>query len=84
MYKRQNFPTKIRVHYFLHPLYQQKVEVVEKKTCCNEQFYLIKFFDQVKYIPIWMTDAQYCNSIEISEKPKCSLKTLFELQLLIK
>jgi len=81
-YEARKLPEKVKIRYFLHPLYQKEVRVVDKRNYIDEQYYLIEFFDNViVYLPLWMTDAEYCNSCKISEEPLCSLKALHELSL---
>ena len=82
-YKRSNFPAKVKIHYFLHPLYQKNVEVVDNRTFVSDKYYLIKFFDKIIYLPVWMTEPDYCSTLTISENPQCDLKALHKLRLQI-
>ena len=82
-YEARTLPEKVKIEYFLHPLYQKEVRVVDKRNYIDEQYYLIEFFDNmVVYLPLWMTDAEYCNSCKISEEARCSLKALHELSFI--
>ena len=71
----------VKIYYFLHPLYQKDVEVIGKRTFISDKYYLIKFFDKTIYLPVWMTDSDYCSTLTISEHPQCDLKSLHELRL---
>ncbi len=83
IYKRSHYPYGIKVHYFLHPLYQREVKVVDKRHFVHEQYYLIELFDKITFLPTWMTDPTYCSNLTLRENAQCSLKALYELSLLI-
>ncbi len=82
-HKRYNFPERVKIHYFLHPLYQQEVKVIDTRNFVYEKFYLIELFDKTTFLPAWMTDPAYCSTLALSEKPQCSLESLHALSLLI-
>lgn len=82
-YNGNNFPKTLKVEYFLHPFYQQNVEIVGKRDLTIDKFYLIKFFETVVYLPSWMTDPVYCETCAISRTPQCSIQALSDLRTLI-
>lgn len=83
-YEAPKYPEKVKIHYFLHPLYQQEVPVIDKRDYIHEKYFLIKFFDNIVYIPVWMTDPEYCSSCTIAKQPRCCLEALHQLCLLLK
>lgn len=76
-------PKTIKIEYFLHPLYLKKATVLDKREFGNEKFYLIQFFENTVFIPLWMTDSEYCKSCIVEQKPQCSIQALSDLQNLL-
>ena len=68
-HKQFHFPDRVKIHYFLHPLYQQEVKVLDKRNFVTEKYYLIEFFEKTVFLPVWMTDPDYCSTLTISENP---------------
>lgn len=83
IHERRNWPKFVTIHYFLHPRYQQEVEIIEKRDFVHEKYYLTVFFDRTVLLPDWMTDLDYCRALELQETARCSLTALQELRLLI-
>lgn len=83
IHKRSNWPKKVKIHYFLHPRYQQEVKIVDKRNFIHETYYLIKLFDRTFFLPFWMTDPYYCHDLTLKKNAQCSLKALHKLRLLI-
>ena len=83
-YEARKYAEKVTIRYFLHPLYQQEVQVVGKRNYIHEKYHLIEFFENIAYLPEWMADAEYCNSCRITDEPRSSLKALHELCTLLK
>ena len=83
IHERHNWPIRVNIHYFLHPLYRQEVKVVDKRNFVHEKYFLVEFFDSIIFLPIWMTDPDYCGDLQLLENPRCSLKALQDLSLLI-
>ena len=81
-YNGKNIPKTVKVEYFFHPQYQQEVEIIGKRNFETDKFYLIKFFENVVYIPLWMTDRAYCKTCVVAQKPQCSIQALSNLRML--
>lgn len=75
---------RVTVHYFLHPLYTQEVQVEKELNYTSGKVYCIKFFDNLEtYLPAWMTDPEYCGSCRLQDAPESSLRALRELRRLL-
>jgi len=74
----------IKIHYFLHPLCNQHVPIVNEQTLAGEQHYMIRLFDNsMMLLPAWMTDAEFCAGLVLQERPQCSLSALIALRVLL-
>jgi len=74
----------VTIHYFLHPLYSQQVQVVNELNFAAGKVYTIKLFDNIEtHLPAWMTDPEYCRSCCLQERPQCSLAALRKLRALL-
>jgi len=82
-YKAHKNVESVTIHYFLHPLYEQTVTVLDKRDFVTEKFYIIAFFENQVYLPAWMTDPGYCQRCQIAETPCCCFKALQELSSLL-
>jgi len=83
IYERRCSSKTVKIHYFLHPLYQQEVPVVDQRNFVHETYYLIALFDKTCFMPIWMSDPAYCRDLQLKEHAHSSLKALTALRLLI-
>ena len=74
----------VRIHYFLHPLHGEEVEVFARYQCAAETFYLILLFDNSRVLtPAWMADEATCRRCEVRASPVCSLASLRHLRALL-
>jgi hypothetical protein len=78
-----NLP-RIKIRYFLHPLYRTEVSVVHERRLFSEKVYAIRLLDNsVTYLPGWMADPEVCDRCLLQNKPECSLAALLELRRLL-
>jgi hypothetical protein len=64
-------------------MYQQEVKVVDHRNFVHETYYLIELFDRTFFMPVWMSDPDYCRDLKMKAKAHSSIKALTELRLLI-
>jgi hypothetical protein len=82
--RKQLYRQSVQVHYFLHPLYENEVPVLETRHCGSEESFLVRLIDNtVLMLPFWMTDPEFCQRCKVQEKPGCSLEALQELRVLL-